>query len=132
MPKTVPQMPEGFNPFGELIGLRFSKVDDGSSQCQLEVTESLLNPYGVVHGGVIYSLADTAMGGALYSTMSEDERCVTVEMKVAYFQPATDGTLNCTAEVVHRSKRLGYLESEVKNGDRLLAKASATFSIFFN
>ncbi|MFV1858684.1 MAG: PaaI family thioesterase [Anaerolineales bacterium] len=51
-------------------------------------------------------------------------------MKVAYFRPATDGTLNCTAEVVHRSKRLGYLESEVKSGDRLVAKASATFSIF--
>jgi len=130
MPKTGPQTPGGFNPFGDLIGLRFSKIEDGSSQCRLEVTESLLNPYGVVHGGVIYSLADTAMGGALYSTMSEEERCVTVEMKVAYFRPATDGTLNCTAEVVHRSKRLGYLESEVKSGDRLVAKASATFSIF--
>ncbi|GMR10220.1 MAG: PaaI family thioesterase [Anaerolineae bacterium] len=130
MPKTVPQTPGGFNPFGELIGLRFSKIEDGSSQCQLEVTESLLNPYGVVHGGVIYSLADTAMGGALYSVMSEEERCVTVEMKMAYIRPATDGTLNCTAAVVHRSKRLGYLESEVKSGDRLVAKASATFSIF--
>lgn len=132
MPKTVPQMPGGFNPFGDLIGLRFSNIEDGSSQCQLKVTENLLNPYGVVHGGVIYSLADTAMGGALYSTMSENERCVTVEMKVAYFQPATDGTLNCAADVVHRSKRLGYLESEVKNGERLVAKASATFSIFSN
>jgi acyl-coenzyme A thioesterase PaaI-like protein len=53
MPKTVPQTPGGFNPFGELIGLRFSRIEDGSSQCQLEVAESLLNPYGVVHGGVI-------------------------------------------------------------------------------
>jgi acyl-CoA thioesterase len=104
-------------------------MEQGFSQCELEVTERLLNPNGVVHGGVIYSLADTAMGGALYSTLSGDESCATIEMKVAYFKPITSGTLSCTAEVLHKSRRLGYLESEVKSGDQLVAKATGTFSI---
>jgi len=132
MPKHVPQASDEFNPFGELIGLSFSKLEEGSSQCQLEITDKLLNPYGVVHGGVIYSLADTAMAGALYSTMSEDERCMTIEMKVAYFQSANSGNLHCSAKIVHRGKRLGYLESEVTSEERLIAKASGTFSIFTN
>jgi len=130
MPKHVPQGSEGSNPFGDLIGLSFSKIEDGRSQCQLLVMDDLHNPYGVVHGGVIYSLADTAMGGALYSCMRENERCVTVEMKVSYFEAVTSGALDCTAEVVHRSRKLGYMEAEVKNGDRLVAKASGTFLIF--
>jgi acyl-CoA thioesterase len=130
MPKYVPHTSEGYNPFGELIGLSFSKLEAGRSECQLHVEEKLLNPYGVVHGGVISSLADTAMGGALYSRMSENERCVTVEMKVVYLQPVTSGSLECTAEVVHRSRKLGFVEAEVKNGDRNVARASATFSIF--
>jgi acyl-CoA thioesterase len=130
MPKNVPNTSKGFNPFGELIGLSFSKWGDGRSECQLHVEEKLLNPYGVVHGGVIYSLADTAMGGALYSLMSEDERCVTVEMKVVYFRPVTSDSLECTAEVAYRSKKLGFVEAAVKNGVREVAKASATFLIF--
>jgi acyl-CoA thioesterase len=130
MPKHVPQGSEGFNPFGELIGLSFSNLEEGHSECHLRVEEKLLNPYGVVHGGVIYSLADTAMGGALYSLMSENERCVTVEMKVVYFRPVTSGSLECIAEVAHRGRKLGFVEAEVKNGDRDVAKASATFSIF--
>jgi acyl-CoA thioesterase len=129
MPKHVPLGSEGFNPFGDLIGLAFSKLEEGRSECRLHVGEKLLNPYGVVHGGVIYSLADTAMGGALYSLMGEDERCVTVEMKVVYFRPVTSGSLGCAAEVVHRSRKLGFVEAGVKNGDREVAKASATFSI---
>jgi len=130
MPKHIPQETKGFNPFADLIGLSFSEFEDGSCKCRLNVEERLLNPYGVVHGGVVYSLADTAMGGALYSSMSENERCVTVEMKVSYFEAVSSGVLDCTAQVVHRSRRLGHVEAEVKNGDRLVAKASGTFSIF--
>lgn len=130
MKEQAQQESEGSNPFGELIGLSFSSMENGSSQCRLEVTERLLNPNGVVHGGVIYSLADTAMGGALFSTLNEEQSCATVEMKVNYFKPATSGSLSCTAEVVHRGKRFGYLESEVRSEDGLIAKASATFSIF--
>src|SRR3970040_1318873 len=130
MPKHVPQGSEEFNPFGESIGLEFTKFENGYSQCQLDVEQNLLNPYGVVHGGVICSLADTAMGGALYSCMSENERCVTVEMKVAYFHSVTSGTVNCTATVVHKSRRLGFVGAEIKSGDRVVATASGTFSIF--
>ena len=70
------------------------------------------------------------MAGALYSLISEDERCVTVEMKVVYFRPITSGNLECVAEVAHRSRNLGFVEEEVKSGDHDVAKASATFSIF--
>lgn len=121
---------EKSNPFGQLLGLEFSKMEDGQSRCQLPIREQLLNPYGLVHGGVIYSLADTAMGGALYSVIDERERCATAEMKVSYFHAVRSGLLECEAGVVHRSGRLGYMEAEVTSGGRLIAKATATFSIF--
>jgi len=61
MPKKVPLESEGFNPFGELIGLNFVKCETGYSQCVLEENEKLLNPHRVLHGGVIYSMADTGI-----------------------------------------------------------------------
>ncbi len=117
------------NPFADLIGLKFLSMQDGSSRCQLEVTEHLKNTNGVVHGGVIFSLADTAMGGALYSTLDDRETCTTIEMSMKYLRPVTEGKLTCQARVIHKGKKIGHLESEVTNADRLVAKASATFSI---
>lgn len=129
MPKKFPLKSEQFNPFGELIGLNFSECENGYSRCTLEVNEKLFNPHKVLHGGVVYSLADTGMGAALYSDLAEDELCATVEIKIAYFVAVTSGTLTCETRVIHRSKRIAVLESEVRNDGRLTAKAMGTFSV---
>ena len=118
------------NPFGDLIGLSFVSREAGYSRCVLEVNEQLLNPHRVLHGGVIYSMADTGMGGALYSCMEENELCATIEIQVVYFKAVRSGTLACDTRILHRSKRIASLESEITNGDSLVAKASGTYSIF--
>ena len=128
--KKFPLESKGFNPFGELLGLHFTKCEEGSSQCVLEVSEKLLNPHKVLHGGVIYSMADTGMGGALYSYLDEDELCATVEIKIVYFTAVTSGTLTCDTKVIHRSKKIATLESEIKKDGDAVAKAIGTFSIF--
>jgi len=129
MPKKFPPQSEEFNPFGALIGLSFSECSEGYSRCALEVAEKLLNPHKVLHGGVVYSLADTGMGAALYTDLDDDELCATVEIKIAYFAAVTSGTLTCETKLIHRSKRIAVLESEIKNDGRLTAKAMGTFSV---
>lgn len=130
MPKKFPLRSEGFNPFGELIGLNFSRCKKGYSQCVLEVNERLLNPHKVLHGGVIYSMADTGMGGALYSCLDEDELCATIEIKIVYFTAVTSGILTCKTKLIHKGRKIAVLESEIKGDGRLIAKAIGTFSIF--
>ena len=75
-------------------------------------------------------MADTGMGGAVYSFLNEDELCATVEIKIVYMAPVTSGRLTCDTEVVHLGKRIAMLESEVKNGEQLVAKATGTYSLF--
>jgi acyl-CoA thioesterase len=130
MPRKFPLDPKGFNPFGELIGLNFTKCEKGHSQCVLEVNEKLFNPHKVLHGGIVYSMADTGMGGALYPDLGDDELCATIEIKIIYFAAVTSGTLVCDTRVIHRGKRVAILESEIKNDGRLVAKATGSFSIF--
>ena len=65
LPKKFPLVSKGFNPFGDLIGLNFTKYEKEFCQCVLKVKEHLLNPHKVLHGGVIYSMADTGMGSKL-------------------------------------------------------------------
>lgn len=130
MAKEFPLKSRGFHPFGELIGLEFTQSEDGFSRGVLEVEDKHLNPHNVVHGGVIYSMADTGMGGAVYSCLEEDELCATVEIKIVYMAPVSSGRLTCDTRVVHRGKRIALLESEVKNNERLVAKATGTYSLF--
>ena len=130
MGKEIPADMSGFNPFGDLIGLQFVKCEGGQSRCTLEVEPRLLNPHGVVHGGVLYSMADTGMGGAMYTVMEKEELCATIEIKIVYFKAVRSGTLVCDTRIISRGRRVAALESEITSDGRLVAKASGTFSVF--
>jgi len=121
--------PIQYSPFAKLIGLGITRLEKECSQCVLQVEEKLLNVNGVVHGGAIYSMVDVGMGGAIHAHMAEGERCTTVEIKISYLAAVTSGTLTCTSRVIHQTRKLAVLESEVHNDGRLVAKATGTFYI---
>lgn len=130
MSKPFPMKMKGFHKFGDLIGFEFSKYEKGYSQCVLKINENHFNPHNVVHGGVLYSMADTGMGVALYSLLKKDELCATVEIKINYFKPVKEGIIICDTKVIHKGKTIGVLESEIMNDEILVAKANGTYSIF--
>jgi len=130
MHESSPLKSKGFHPFGDLIGFEFTKLKKGFSQCVLQINKSHFNPHKTVHGAVMYSMADTGMGGALYSLLEKGESCATVEIKITYFKAVREGSLVCDTTVIHRGKSFGILESEIKNGETLVSKAYGTFSIF--
>ena len=130
MPKNFPLNLKGFHPFGDLIGLKFTKVEKGYSQCALDVVDKLLNPHKVVHGGVLYSMADTGMGAAAYTILGENELCATIEIKINYFKAVKAGTLICNTKVIHQGKKIVTMDSEILNDDQIVAKAMGTYSIF--
>jgi acyl-CoA thioesterase len=118
------------HPFGELIGLVFEDMAAGSSLCRLAVREELYNPHRVIHGGILYSMADTGMGAAVYPSLKTGELCATVEIKITYFKAVRNGSLECRSTVVNRGKTIASLESEILNDGTLVAKAYGTYSIF--
>jgi acyl-CoA thioesterase len=131
MPEKILKAPKPAKRFLELIGLKFVKMEKGFSRSELTITGSLLNPYDTLHGGVVYSMADTGMGGALSTLMEEDERCSTIEIKINYLKSTRSGRLVCDTKVIHKRKNIGFLESSVKDQeDRLVATATGTFYIF--
>lgn len=120
----------GAGPFAELVGLQPMWMADGRAVLAVTLRPEHLNPHGVVHGGVVYTLIDTAMGGALTSRLEPGERCATLEIKINYLAPVADGTLECEAVVVERRRRIGVLEARVRErGHRLVAVALGSFYI---
>lgn len=118
------------HPFAELIDLRVEEQRAGFSRLSLVVTMDHLNPHRVVHGAVIYALADTGMGTALYPTLAEGEICATIEIKINYFKPIVAGCLTCTTEIVNRGRTVANLESRVFLEDVLVAQANGNYAIF--
>ncbi len=118
------------HPYADLIGLNIRKQDNGYSICSVETTEKLLNPHGVVHGAVLYSLADTGMGAALYPLLAGDELCATIEIKITYFAPVMTSVMECVTRLINKGKRVAYLESEITVDKSIVAKANGTYAIF--
>ena len=118
------------HPFADLLGLSVDSKQSGKSTCSIAFTERLLNPNNVVHGGVIYSMADTGMGGALMSLLGDGQLCATIEIKMMYLKPAGHHDLVCNTEVIKQGRRVALLESEVFSGGELIAKATGSFAVF--
>lgn len=119
------------HPFAELIGINIDSKNEGECTCSIAFAAKLLNPNEVIHGGVIYSLADNGMGGALQSMLGETELCATIEIKITYLNAAASGAdLICHSKVIKKGRRVAMLESEVFSDNRLIAKASGSFAVF--
>jgi len=116
-------------PFAGLIDLKIQSVKSGKSTCSVGFKRDLLNPNNIIHGGVIYSIADTGMGAALASTLGDGEKCATIEVKMMYLKPAGHFDLTCHTEIIKKGHRVAFLESEVFSNNELIAKASGSFAI---
>ncbi len=117
------------NPFADMLGLQFLPSEHGRCRSYMDAGEDLLNPNAVVHGGAVYTLADTSMGTALSRALPDGEHCATIEIKISYYAPARAGRLDCDAHITHRTRRFAFLESEVRQGPHIIARATGTFVI---
>jgi acyl-CoA thioesterase len=115
--------------FKELLGLEVVEAVEGEARIRLVAATKHLNPHGTVHGGVIATLADCAMGEAVRATGDEDLP-VTVEMKVNYLEAGREGGLIASARVHKNGSRFTVLEADVTQEEdgTLIAFATGTFT----
>ena len=69
--QAIGEATEQAGPFAQLLGIKFEEMGGGRCRASLEVKHHLLNPHGIAHGGVTFSLADSVCGGAALSAVGE-------------------------------------------------------------
>ncbi|QIN79936.1 hotdog fold thioesterase [Rubrobacter marinus] len=116
--------------FRELVGVELVEAEEGRAVVELRAGDRHLNPGGTVHGGAVSTLIDVSMAEALNPMTGEEERPVTIEIKVNYLEPGEPGTLRCTASVRKGGGRITIVEAEVvqRESDELVALASGTYT----
>lgn len=113
--------------FREHVALQVEPGEEGIGRVLLEAGDEHLNPHGTVHGGVLATMLDVAMGTAVATAGGDSP--VTVSLTVTYLEPGRPGPLVATAQVRKRGKRLLVVEGQVDQGGDVLADALATFSV---
>lgn len=115
--------------FAERIGARVEDADDGGARIAFEVRDEHLNAAGTLHGGVVATLVDTAMGSAVRTTTDDGEVPATSQLTVTYLRPGRPGRLVVTGRIRTRGRHLTVCEADVEQDGEAVAHAVATFAI---
>ena len=112
------------------LGFVIDKAERGKVTLRMPVEALHKQVYGVVHGGVLAALADTAGGLATYMACPRGTRVATVEMKINFLEAVEAGTVIAEAEVVRRGRHIAVVDCDVRDDrGRLVTKALMTFFV---
>ena len=127
-PARVARAREAFAsvPYARLLGLELGEISRGEVSIHLEVRDELRQNQGVVHGGAVASLIDTAAAFAVITQIELTERVTTTDLTIHYLRPITSGRITATAHIVRGGRRLFVLSVEVTNDQQLLVATAVT------
>jgi uncharacterized protein (TIGR00369 family) len=120
------------SPIAALMDFRFVRVEPELAVLEGIPGEQHYNPAGIVHGGFAATLMDTALWGAVYTTVEAGFLLTTLELKISYTRPLTaaSGPVTCEGRVISRGKRIGLSEARLLDvSGRLCAHGTSTLMI---
>ena len=117
--------------FREHLGIEIEERGNGRARASFRPQKEHLNDGGIVHGGALATLADCAMGSAVASTLEDGQAPLTVEAKINYPEPGSEGLIVADAEVKRKGNLFTVLEAEIyqKDSGEHIALATSTFTI---
>lgn len=116
-------------PIARLLGQTLVEIEEGRAVFEITPDEKHYNPIGLVHGGLLATVLDSAMGCAVHSVLPAGTGYSTLEIKVNYTRPALSdtGLLRCEARIVHRGKQTATAEGAVRDAQgRVYAHGTTT------
>lgn len=115
-------------PIARTIPFQVTRIEPGS--CTVEMTTDLdtqANPMGTIHGGVLCTIADAAMGVAHWGGLEEGESFTSVDFRINFFRPVWRDTLRATAKAIHSGRTVNYYGCDIVRADgKLVAHATST------
>ncbi|GLB61028.1 PaaI family thioesterase [Cytobacillus sp. NCCP-133] len=116
-------------PFDEFLSFHYERVDETQMKVTLPIQPLFINSAGLVHGGIISTLADVAMGNIFRPDENNMQTVVTADLKVSFLRGATGEYLIADAHLVKRGRTLNHTDCLIYNNEnQLVAKASGIFA----
>ena len=119
-------------PFAALTGAEIAAVDDGVAIFRFTPEESALNPLGLVHGGMMCALLDSAAGCAVHTQLPAGVGMSSIEIKVSFLSAvkAGGGTLEVEGHALRVGRQVAFAEAHARAGDgKLIAHATTSIAL---
>jgi uncharacterized protein (TIGR00369 family) len=112
--------------YAQLLGINFEDATRSAATLSLEANAKLERFGGIMHGGALASLADTASAFAVLSTLADGEQTVTVDLTLHYLRPVTEGKLTAHARVLRGGRRVATVSVEIFDASGALVVTALT------
>lgn len=117
--EKIPHKMLSLDPFSTWLGIEILECEIGRCKVGLTVKKDMLNSMGKAHGGISYSLADTAFG---FAANTHGKYAVSIETSINHIEALEEGDFIVAESVIEKVKnKLGFNIIEVKRGDELIA-----------
>ncbi len=117
--ETIPHKMLSLDSFSQWLGIEVLEVEKGRCKVGMTVRKEMLNSMGKAHGGISYSLADTAFG---FSANTHGKYAVSIETSINHIEALEEGDyLTAEATVDIAKTKVGFNIVEVKRGDQMVA-----------
>jgi len=119
-------------PIAELIGARLTSVGEGVAVFECTPDESAYNPIGLVHGGLLCTLLDSAAGCAVHSLLPAGVGYSSIEIKVSFLAPvrADSGTIEAEGRALRVGRQVAFAEAHARTRDgRLVGHATSSLAV---
>ncbi|MCA1565628.1 MAG: PaaI family thioesterase [Acidobacteria bacterium] len=133
-PEQLSRLREGISriPYAHLLGISFETATRGAATLSMSARPELERFGGIMHGGALASLADTASAFAVLTTLEPEEQTVTVDLTLHYLRPVTEGKLTARARVVRAGRRVATVSIEIFNESGALVVTALTTYLKLN
>lgn len=117
-------------PFPHLLGMQLGSIDLDGATILLDVDRRHHQPFGIVHGGVLATLIDTATFWSAFLRLPEDAGLVNIDLKLNYLQTVRTGRLTAAGRCIRPGNTISYAEANVYDEQgALLAHGTSTLMI---
>jgi acyl-CoA thioesterase len=114
-PKEIVDIMMQQDAFSHMLGMEIIEIDKGSCVLRCTVNKQMTNGFGIAHGGITYSLADSALA---FASNAHGVHCFSVDTNIAHLKKVQLGdTLTARCTESHRGKRTGVYVVEIHNQD---------------
>jgi len=117
--ETIPYKMLSQDPFSTWLGIEVLECEIGRCRVALTIRKEMLNSMGKAHGGISYSLADTAFG---FAANTHGKYAVSIETSINHIEALNEGDYLIAESVIEKvNNKLGFNIVEVKRGEELVA-----------
>lgn len=115
------------SPFFRHLPMQVVSITLDHARVELKVEKCHLQPFGIVHGGVLATLIDAATFWSVFLRLPEDSGMVNIDLKLNYLKPGSTGLLTAEGHAIRSGRSISYAEASVKDADgALLAHGTST------